>query len=62
MDNKGGIHGTDELRTVGASIMPSIISGHLNAHTIIVAKKLADTILGGKLLAPIEADVWSNPE
>ncbi|TRO26635.1 choline dehydrogenase [Ectopseudomonas mendocina] len=46
VDNQGRVHGVQGLRVVDASIMPEIITGNLNATTIMMAEKIADRIRG----------------
>ena len=67
VDAEGQVYGTEQLRIVDASIMPSIISGNLNATVIMMAEKLAHTIAGHKPLpasdAPVyRADDWQNKQ
>jgi choline dehydrogenase len=52
VDEVGRVHEVENLRIVDASIMPSIISGNLNAAVIMMAEKLSDSIRGHAPLAP----------
>ncbi len=59
VDEKTRVHGLRNLRIVDASIMPDIVSGNLNAATLMIAEKSADIILG-KEESPINAPYYKN--
>ena len=52
VDTEMRVHGLDGLRVVDASVMPSIVSGNLNAPTQMMAARAADYILGREPLPP----------
>lgn len=58
VDAEGRVHGMEGLRVVDASIMPLIITGNLNATTIMIGEKIADNIRGRTPLPRSQADYF----
>ena len=55
---EGRVYGTEALRVIDSSVMPSITTGNLNAPTIMLAEKMADHVLGKAPLAPSAAPFY----
>ena len=45
VDEETRVHGLRNVRVIDSSIMPDIVSGNLNAATLMIAEKASDLIL-----------------
>ena len=55
VDPQCRIHEMENLRVLDSSIIPSIVSGNLNAPTMMIGEKASDIILGRAPLPPSNA-------
>lgn len=60
VDGQGRVHGMQNLRVVDASLMPVIVTGNLNATTIMMAEKIADKIRGRDPLSKSTAPFYKT--
>ena len=58
VNNKGQVNGIENLRVIDSSVFPTIPNGNLNGPTIMLAEKMADSVLGKKPLISSDVNVW----
>ena len=55
-----GVHGTEALSVVDASVMPNVTNGNIYAPVMMVAEKAADLLLGNTPPAPLDVPVYAG--
>ena len=58
VNNEGQVNGIESLRVIDSSVFPTIPNGNLNGPTIMLAEKMADSVLGKKPLISSDVNVW----
>ena len=58
VNNEGQVNGIENLRVIDSSVFPTIPNGNLNGPTIMLAEKMADSVLGKKPLISSDVNVW----
>ncbi len=56
VDTNTKVYDIANLRVVDSSILPDIVSGNLNASTVMIAEKASDMILGKQEAEPVEIE------
>ena len=58
VDSETNVYGINNLRVIDSSILPDIVSGNINASTVMMAEKASDIILGKPELEPVKINVF----
>ena len=55
-----GVHGTEALSVVDASVMPNVTNGNIYAPVMMIAEKAADLLLGNTPLEPLDVPFYAG--